>query len=73
MKKLARFAILFIAFVGLFIIAFATIPSIVWIFGGSFKDVAHNEYYIMFGGLLIFAMIATVFSECFNSDFFSKD
>ena len=72
MKKLARFFILQVLFVALFIISYCIIPSLVWMFGGGFLDVAQHPMYILFIGIPTIVVLGVLFNESFNSDFRSK-
>lgn len=72
MEKLGRFAILFVLYVIAFIIVYSIIPSIVWVFGGSFTDVAQCAPYAAFCILFINISLAIVFSECFDTNFKSR-
>jgi hypothetical protein len=72
MEKLARFGILVALYVLSFVIAFAIIPSIAWIFGGSFRYVAQSVPYVAFSIILINALLGVLFSECFDGNFKSK-
>ena len=72
MEKLGRFAILLLLYVFSFVIAYSIIPSVVWIFGGSFLDVAQCAPYAAFCIMFINISLAIVFSECFDHNFKSK-
>ena len=72
MEKLARFGILVALYVLSFVIAFAIIPSIAWIFGGSFREVAQSVPYVAFSIILINPLLGFLFSECFDTNFKSK-
>lgn len=73
MKKLARFTLLAIFFVILFVIFYAAIPCITAIFGGEFLAVAQHPMYFLFGGIPIIVLLGIVFNHCFDENFYSKD
>lgn len=72
MEKLGRFAILFALYVLSFVIVYTILPAIVWVFGGSFKYVAHSAPYAAFGIMFINLFLGVIFSECFDNNFKSK-
>ena len=72
MEKLFRFSVLFILYIVAFIIVYSTLPAIVWVFGGSFRDVAQSIPYVMFGIIFINVTLGIVFNECFDEKFKSK-
>lgn len=72
MKKFARFIILSLLYVVTFILFYSAIPSIVWIFGGPFKEVAQSVPYVIFGGILIIVTLGVMFDQCFDSNFYPK-
>lgn len=72
MEKLGRFAILLVLYVIAFVIVYSIIPSVVWIFGGSFLEVAQCALYAAFCIMFINIYLAMVFSECFDTNFKSK-
>lgn len=72
MEKLGRFAILVALYIVSFIVVFTILPSIVWLFGGSFKDVAQSAPYVAFSVLFINLFLGVIFSECFDDNFKSK-
>jgi multisubunit Na+/H+ antiporter MnhB subunit len=73
MKKLLRFFTLVTLFVALFILCYSIVPSLTWIFGGSFKDVAQHPAYAIFAGLIVIIALGIVFNESFDDDFYSKE
>jgi len=72
MEKLARFGILVILYIVCFVIVYTILPSIVWLFGGSFKEVAQSAPYAAFGIMFINLFLGVIFSECFDGNFKSK-
>ena len=72
MEKLARFGILVLLYVLSFVIVYTILPSVVWVFGGSFRDVAQSVPYVLFGVIFINAFLGFIFSECFDTNFKSK-
>jgi hypothetical protein len=72
MEKLARFGILLLLYVISFIVLFTIIPSITWLFGGSFRDVAHCAPYVGFTIVGYNCLLGAIFSECFDTNFKSK-
>ncbi len=72
MEKLFRFFVLFILYSLLFVIIYSILPAIVWVFGGSFTDVAQSVPYVVFAIIFINVTLGVVFSECFDNDFKSK-
>jgi hypothetical protein len=72
MEKLARFGILVLLYVLSFVIVYTILPSVVWIFGGSFRDVAQSVPYVLFGVMFINVFLGFIFSECFDTQFKSK-
>jgi hypothetical protein len=73
MKKLLRFFTLVTLFVALFILCYSIVPSLTWIFGGSFKDVAQHPAYVIFAGIIVIIALGIVFNESFDDDFYSKE
>lgn len=73
MEKLFRFLTLALIYIIICILAYTVLPSIVWLFGGSFTAVAQHPAYAIFVGLSIGIMVAAVMNECFDKDFLSKD
>jgi hypothetical protein len=69
MNKFTRFVIAAILYIVCWIVMFLIIPSIVWIFGGSFLEVAQHPAYILFVGLILI----NVFLGCIFYDLFDKD
>ena len=72
MEKLARFGILVLLYIVCFVIVYTILPSLVWLFGGSFKEVAQSAPYVAFSIILINALLGVLFSECFDGNFKSK-
>ena len=72
MEKLARFGILVLLYVLSFVIVYTILPSVVWIFGGSFRDVAQSVPYVVFSIMFINLFLGFIFSECFDTEFKSK-
>ena len=72
MEKLARFIIVTLIFVFTLVLFYSILPSIVWIFGGSFKDVAQSPIYAAAFCLLAIPFQGFLFSECFDSNFRTK-
>jgi hypothetical protein len=72
MEKLARFGILVLLYVLSFVIVYTILPSVVWIFGGSFRDVAQSVPYVVFAIIFINAFLGFIFAECFDTEFKSK-
>jgi ABC-type Na+ efflux pump permease subunit len=72
MKKIFRFLILAVIFSLSFVLLYSILPAIVWIFGGSFKDVSQHFAYCLFGGVSIIVGLGCVFAESFNEDFYQK-
>jgi hypothetical protein len=72
MEKLGRFSILLLLYVILFIFLFTIIPSIAWIFGGSFRDVVHCAPYVAFAIVGYNCLLGAIFSNCFDTNFKSK-
>jgi hypothetical protein len=73
MQKLQRFFILSLVFILFWIVGYAVIPSIAFIFGGSFLIIAQHPAYIFFIGIVALpAALGSLFYECFNSNFYTK-
>jgi len=72
MKKLLRLFVLSLLFITLFAIAYAVLPTIVWLYGGEFKTISHNLAYVTFGSLAIVIMLGIQFHETFDSNFYEK-
>jgi hypothetical protein len=72
MQKLARFLILSLLFVLTFILFYALIPSIVWIFGGSFTAVSQDGIYAAFCTMILTPALGFLFAECFDDKFYPK-
>lgn len=73
MKKLLRLLILSLLFIILFAIAYAVLPTIVWLYGGEFKTISHNLAYVTFGSLAIVIMLGIQFHHTFDSNFYEKN
>ena len=72
MEKLGRFAILTALYVLSFVIVYTIIPSIAWVFGGSFKELAQSPTYAACCIVFINMFLGVIFSECFDTKFKSK-
>jgi hypothetical protein len=72
MKKLLRLFVLSLLFIILFAIAYAVLPTIVWMYGGEFKAISHNMAYVTFGSIAILIMLGVQFHETFDSNFYEK-
>lgn len=73
MKKLHRFFVVCLLFISLWAIAYSVIPTLVLIFGGSFKAVVQHPIYIFFIGIISLPLgLASIFYECFDKNFYSK-
>lgn len=72
MEKLARFIIVSLLFVATVILFYSFLPAIVWMFGGSFRDVAQSVPYVLFGGIMTVVAVSITFSECFDERFYPK-
>lgn len=73
MEKLQRFLILAIIYLLLWIVAYCIVPTIVFIFGGSFLDVAqHCVYVVMVGIIFLNIGLGILFFDCFTSEFYTK-
>jgi hypothetical protein len=72
MEKLARFIIVSLLFVATVILFYSFLPAIVWMFGGSFRDVAQSVPYVLFGGIATLVAVGVTFSECFDERFYPK-
>jgi hypothetical protein len=59
-------------FVATLILFYSFIPFIVWIFGGSFKEVAQSVPYVVFCIFLLLPSLGIMFGECFDSNFYPK-
>jgi len=73
MKKLIRFSILCLLFVGFFIVGYSIIPSIVWLFGGSFRAVSMHPAYATFFTICWSVFLGFIFAESFDENFYSKN
>lgn len=72
MKKISRFLILAVIFSLCFIVLYSLFPSIVWVFGGSFKEVAQSVPYAIIGGGVTITALSIIFSETFDENFLVK-
>lgn len=72
MEKLFRFVVLFVLYVIAFILAYSSLPAVVWVFGGSFTEVSQSVPYAVFGIMFINVFLGMIFSECFDNNFKSK-
>jgi hypothetical protein len=73
MQKLSRFLILVALYLLLWLVAYCIIPCIVFVFGGSFLDVAQNvAYAVIFGGFILNVGLGLLFADCFTTQFYSK-
>lgn len=72
MKKLARFTVLSIIFIALFTFFLCVIPTLIYIFGGSFQDVMKSAY-SFFGSLVIAIFLGSIFYTSFDQNFYSKN
>jgi hypothetical protein len=73
MKKLLRLFLLSLLFIILFAIAYAVLPTIVWLYGGEFKTISHNLAYVVFGSMAIVIMLGVQFHCTFDSNFYEKN
>jgi hypothetical protein len=73
MEKLARFLILATLYVILLVLFYCLIPSICWIFGGEFLSVAQHPMHVIFVGVTLMIMLGVLFTECFDSNFRTKN
>jgi len=73
MQKIARFSILCLLYVGFFIVGYAIIPSIVWLFGGNFRDVSMHPFYATIFTICWSVFLGIVFYESFDENFYSKN
>jgi hypothetical protein len=51
---------------------YSLIPSIVWIFGGSFTDVSQDGVYAAFCTMILIPALGFLFAECFDDNFYPK-
>lgn len=72
MKKISRFLILAVIFSLCFIVLYSLFPSIVWVFGGSFKEVSQSVPYVIIGGGVTITALSIIFSETFDENFLVK-
>ena len=72
MQKLTRFIVLSLIFVLIFMLFYSLIPSIVWIFGGSFTDVSQDGVYAAFCTMILIPALGFLFAECFDDKFYPK-
>lgn len=73
MEKLIRFIVAALLFVATLVLFYAVLPSIVWIFGGSFKEVAQHPVYVIVFCILAIPFQGFLFGECFDENFYSKN
>jgi hypothetical protein len=73
MKKLLRLFLLSLLFIILFAIAYAVLPTIVWLYGGEFKTISHNLAYVVFGSMAIVIMLGVQFYSTFDENFYEKN
>lgn len=73
MEKLLRFIVAAALFVATLVLFYSILPSIVWIFGGSFKEVAQHPIYVIIFSILALPFQGFLFSECFDENFYSKN
>lgn len=73
MKKLLRLFVLSLLFIILFAIAYAVLPTIVWLYGGEFKTISHNLAYVVFGSMAILIMLGVQFYSTFDENFYEKN
>jgi len=73
MKKLLRLFVLSLLFITLFAIAYAVLPTMVWVYGGEFKTISHNIAYAVFGSMAIVIMLGIQFHHTFDSNFYEKN
>jgi len=72
MEKLARFGVLVVLYALSFVFVYTILPSVVWLFGGSFLEVAQSAPYVAFSVIFINFFLGFIFSECFDTQFKSK-
>jgi hypothetical protein len=60
-------------FIILFSIAYAVLPTIVWVYGGGFKTISHNIAYVTFGSIAILIMLGVQFYSTFDENFYEKN
>lgn len=59
-------------FVAILILLYSVLPSIVWVFGGSFQAVSQSPVYVI---VFLFTAVpyqAILFGECFDGDFYER-
>lgn len=69
-NKLVRIIGLVILFTILYILGLIIIPSIVWLFGGSFLEILQHPLYIMFISIFLFISIGILFSITIDGETF---
>jgi len=72
-EKLTRFIVAALLFVAVLVLFYSILPSIVWIFGGSFRDVSQSPIYVIVFCVLAIPFQGFLFSECFDENFYGKN
>ena len=71
--KLIRFFVITIIAIALFCFLYCIVPSIVWLFGGSFLEVAQAPAHVVLGVVIYGFITGGIISETVDEDFFLKD
>ena len=70
--KLIRYAIVFIIGVIMLILLMATIPTIAWIFGASFREVAQSVPHVIISGFGGITAVVYVLEKSIDKDMYFK-
>ncbi len=72
--KMLRLLIISLVYVILWTLLFATIPSITWLFGGSFTEVVSSPSYIIFSLICYNLLLGCLFDKTVDGeDYTFKD
>lgn len=72
MEKLLRSVIVILLFMVVLVLFYTILPSIVWVFGGSFKAVAQHPMYVIVFCIMVLPAQGFLFGECFDENFYNK-
>jgi len=71
--KLIRFFIITIIAIVLFCFLYCIVPTIVWLFGGNFLEVAQAPTHAVIGVIIYGAGTSCIINETVDENFFFKD
>lgn len=67
--KLIRFFVVTLFTITLFCFLYCTIPSIIWLFGGNFLEIAQSPAYATIGSIIFGVLTGQIINETVDKDF----